>query len=183
MSPCGFSTGRGLWRWLAVALICSVTVAWGGDLKVNARLIWGTNDGKSPDPAHRPVDDDLAKKLGKTFKWKNYFEVRRVTAQIPNHGVKRITMSPKCDLEVTDLGGSKIAVKLFGEGKPVNRSVGPLAKGELFIIGGDDKGDNSWCIVLAMADGKTTAPKTGGVKTAPGVVSNNTNPAAQTGGR
>jgi len=177
MSYGGFGKNRASWwKALVLAVLCGVTGAWGAEMKVNARLIWGTNDGKSPDPAHQPVDPEVAKKLGKMFKWKNYFQVRQVVANIPNRGAKRITMSSKCDIEVTDLGSSKIAVKLFGEGKPVNRSVGSLAKGELFIIGGDAKGDNSWCIVLTLADGKA------GPKAASGVVSNasaTTNPIAK----
>ena len=32
------------------------------DRKMEARLIWGTNDDKSPDPKHKPLDGELAKK-------------------------------------------------------------------------------------------------------------------------
>src|SRR6185295_5834332 len=59
-----------------VALVLAVTAAAAvaADRKMEARLIWGTNDEKSPDPKHKLLDGELAKKLrDMPLKWKNYF--------------------------------------------------------------------------------------------------------------
>ena len=45
------------------------------DLKLEARLIWGTNDETSPNPDHKPVDAKTTGMLSKAFKWKKYFLV------------------------------------------------------------------------------------------------------------
>ena len=51
-----------------------------------------------------------------------------------------IVMSKKCTIEVKDKGGNNVTVKLYGEGKQVNRVDKPLPRGEVLTIGGDLKG-------------------------------------------
>ena len=54
-------------------------------LKVEVQLIWGTNDPQSPDPKHKAIDADLAKRLSKSpYRWKNYFEVNREVVEMPD---------------------------------------------------------------------------------------------------
>jgi hypothetical protein len=135
---------------LIMALTSAVAEA--GGMKVNAVLIWGTNDSKSPNPAHKPVEKELAQKFAKVFKWKNYFEVKRVCETIPDKGTRRLRMSPKCEIEVKDVENSKIEVKLFGEGKFVNKVSQKLQKGQMLTLAGEDKGENSWFIIITQAD-------------------------------
>ncbi len=134
-----------------MGLACAVQA---GDLKIDAKLVWGTNADKSPDSAHKPVSADLAKKLVKIFKWKNYFEVKAVQESVPNRSTKRIHMSKKCELEVTEMEGPKVEVKLYGEGKLVTKTVKSLYKGDFLTLGGEDKGDNSWFIVITLLEDK-----------------------------
>ena len=48
------------------------------NLKLEALLIWGTNDTQSPDPKHKPVTPEVRKKLEELpFKWTSYFVVNR----------------------------------------------------------------------------------------------------------
>src|SRR3989442_205067 len=87
-------------------------------LKVEAQLIWGTNDDQAPpDANYREVEPKLRKKLLAVFKWKNYFEVVRKALNVPPNKTQRVKLSPKCEVEVTNFGNSNIEAKLFGEGK------------------------------------------------------------------
>ena len=134
--------------------------------KMEARLIWGTNDEKSPDPAHKPLDGELARKLGDgPLKWKNYFEVKKLVFDINSQTYTNIVMSKKCSLEMKDKGGNNVTVKIYNEGKEVRRVDKPLPKGDVIVIGGDDKGNNAWFITVrpvapAKPDAKVTPSAT-----------------------
>lgn len=126
--------------------------------KMEARLIWGTNEDKSPNPAHKLLDGELAKKLREMpLKWKNYFEVNRHVFTINTATYTNIEMSKKCRIEVKDKGGNNVTVKLFGEGKQVNRVDKPLPVGEVLTIGGDAKDKNAWFITVRPVNGETKA--------------------------
>lgn len=124
------------------------------ELKLELKLIWGTDEETSPDPGHKPVDEATASKLRKVFKWKNYFEVNRQTATIPSRSTKQIPMSKKCTIEITELEGPKVEVTLIGEGKRVNKTTRHLAKGECFTLGGEDKNSSAWFILVTELDEK-----------------------------
>jgi hypothetical protein len=124
------------------------------ELKLEVKLIWGTNDETSPDPTHKMVDKATAEKLRKVFKWKNYFLVNRQTATVPSRSTRQIPMSKKCTLEITELQGPVVEVTLIGEGKPVNKTKRPLTKGECFTIGGEDKNGCAWFLLVTELDEK-----------------------------
>ena len=51
---------------MAVLVLClSMTAgsAQTATLKLEAQLLWGTNDGTSPNPKHKPVGPEIRKKL------------------------------------------------------------------------------------------------------------------------
>jgi hypothetical protein len=146
----------------AVAFLLTALSAVAADRKIEARLIWGTNDEKSPEPSHKPLDGELAKKLtDMPLKWKNYFEVKKLVFDINDKAYTNIVMSKKCAIEVKDKGNNNVTVKLYGEGKQVNRVDKPLPKGEVLVIGGEDKGNNAWFITVrpVNAAGKPDASK------------------------
>jgi hypothetical protein len=119
------------------------------DLKVTAQLVWGTNDETSPDPKHKPVDAELAKKLSSIFKWKNYFRVSRKTQTIPARQTRKLVMSDKFFVNVTDIEGPRVEVTVYGENKLLNKTVAPLVvDGDALIIAGDDKNAAAWFVVL-----------------------------------
>ena len=118
------------------------------DLKLECTLIWGTNTEESPNPDHKAIDPALARKLLKVFKWKHYFEVSRQTLAIPVNQTKSAKMSSKCVVEAKNLGGSRVEVKLFGEGKLVEKRSQPLPPGEDLILAGDAKNDTAWFVVF-----------------------------------
>ena len=124
------------------------------ELKLELKLIWGTDGPTSPDPTHKKVDEATATKLRKVFKWKNYFEVNRQTASIPSRSTRQIPMSKKCTIEITEMAGPAVEVTLIGEGKPVNKTTRHLAKGEWFTIGGEDKNGSAWFVIVTDLDEK-----------------------------
>jgi len=76
-------------RSLAFGTICLMAMAFstGGaaapeSFRVQIQLIWGTNDQDSPDPKHKPVEPEVAKKLKQLpLKWSHYFVVNKKSLQ------------------------------------------------------------------------------------------------------
>jgi hypothetical protein len=144
-------------RHLASVLVLAtgVLAASAAERKLEARLIWGTNDEKSPNPQHKKLDADISKRLEAIpFKWKNYFEVNRQTIVINDQSYTRTRLSPECEIEIKDKGDSKVTVKLYGKGVLVKRVDKGLPKGEILNIGGDANGSNAWMILVRAADAR-----------------------------
>ena len=139
--------------WLPLAIPAAAE-----DLKIEAKLIWATNDDKSPDPKHKPVDPKLAEEFRKIFTWKNYFEVSRTNGVVPSRGTKPFRVSNKCVVEITELEGPKVEVKLIGDGKPVNKTTKALSRGTYFTLGGgDSKNGSAWFVVISQLDDKASS--------------------------
>jgi hypothetical protein len=125
-----------------------------GGLRLEAVLVWGTHVAKTNDANLKELEPQLAKKLHKAYKWENYYEVRRKEATIAGKDMTKVPISEKCALEVKHLGEERVEVRLIGKGKPVSRSVESLAHGHLMILGGDDKNDTAWLIVIRQLPAK-----------------------------
>lgn len=139
---------------ILLLLVASVSVAWAANLKLEAKLIWATNDDKSPNPDHKPVDPATAEKLRKTFKWRNYFVVNRLVKQVPSRGTNTFELSKRCIIEIKELEGPRVEVKLIGEGKEVHKTTKTLNKGEWFVYSGDDKNESAWFVIITELDEK-----------------------------
>jgi hypothetical protein len=139
--------------WFALAfsfLILPGVVARAGDLKLEAQLIWGTNDKQSPDPKHKPVDADVREKMANLpFKWANYFEVNRKAFVLPNGEVRKIPLSEKFAIEVMAPDGKKVEVTWFGEkGELLVKQRQPLPQGKMLVFGGNAPHATSWFVTL-----------------------------------
>ena len=132
---------------LSLLLLGAVSVH-ASELKLQAQLIWGTNDPKPPKPEHKPVDEATSQRLRKVFKWKSYFIVNSQTKIVPSRGSNRFKLSDDCTVEITELEGPKVEVKLIGKGVPVHKSTKELQKGEWFVYSGDDKNESAWFIII-----------------------------------
>ncbi len=142
-------------RWFVfLAFLAFVIPAVAEDIKIEAKLIWATNDEKSPDPTHKVVDPKLAEEFRKIFTWKNYFEVSRTNGVVPSRGTRPFKVSNKCVIEITELEGPKVEVKLIGEGKPVNKTTKALSRGHYFTLGGESKNGSAWFVVITQLDDK-----------------------------
>ena len=139
----------GILRWCLLLLMgLWVAESRAEDLNIEALLIWGTNGDKAADAGCKPVDAATAEKLRKVFKWKNYFLVNKQNTIIPNRSTRAITLSKHCTVEITELAGPKVEVKLIGDQQPVNKTVKPLSKGEWFVIAGEDKNESAWFVAI-----------------------------------
>jgi len=137
-----------------LGLVMASQNAFAANLKLEIYLIWGSNDDKLPDPKYKRLDNELSKKLQKIFKWKHYFEISKQKAEVPSRSTKRIKISDKCDIEITEMEGPRVEVKLYGEGKLINKTIKALTKDELFTIAGDDKNETAWFVIIKLLEEK-----------------------------
>jgi hypothetical protein len=128
-------------------------VAADAELKVEAQLIWGTNDKESPDPKHKRVSEEVKKKLQDLpLKWTNYFEVNRKMLSIPVSGLKKEALSEKCAVEVKNLGKSKVEVCLIGKGEQVVKRTQDLPAGETLVLGGNAPNATAWLVFVKRVE-------------------------------
>ena len=118
--------------------------------KFEAQLIWGTNDAKSPNAKHKPVESDVRKVLeALPLKWTHYFEVNRKSFIIADEVTTKETLSDKCTVEVKKLKGNEVEVSLYGKGERVERPrVFSLPKGKILVLGGNAPAATSWLVTL-----------------------------------
>lgn len=134
---------------LALLVACPSLATLAVERRLEARLVWATDDEKSPDPSHKPLDGVLAKKLkAMPLKYKNYFEVRRQAFTINDREYVKVEMSKQCYIEVKDKGENRVTVKLYGEGKLAKRVDSALPKGETITMAGDDKNGTGWLVIV-----------------------------------
>jgi hypothetical protein len=120
-----------------------------GDMKIEATLIWATNDKSDPNPNHKPVAPKIREKLKELpLKWANYFEVNKVTLDIPKGESRKGKLSDKCEVEVKNLDGAQVEVALLGKGDPVWKRVQSLPKGEVLVFGGNAQNATAWLVAL-----------------------------------
>ncbi len=123
------------------------------ELKVEAVLLWGTDEAKSPNPKHKPVDAELKEKLKKLpLKWKNYFEVNRKVVELPQGANRSVALSDTCELELKNLDGTKIEVTHFGKGKKVGTRTQALPPGDVLIVGGNAPDSTAWLVAVRRVD-------------------------------
>src|SRR4026208_835797 len=79
-------------------LVLGQTSVGAADMKVEVQLLWGTNDPKSPNPNHTPVEADIKKRLKDLpLRWTNYFLVKKMVVDVPSNGKPaRQPVSEKC---------------------------------------------------------------------------------------
>jgi hypothetical protein len=149
------------WIWLAIglaAVVFSAEVAWAADpLRIETALVWGTNDTESPNPKHKAIDADLAKKLSKSpYRWKHYFLVNHETVVIPEGQVKKnIKMSDHCVIDIKNLGEGRIEVMLHGDGRAISKNAEQLKDNWPLILAGNAKDDTAWMVVIKKAAQET----------------------------
>lgn len=124
------------------------------DWKFETQLIWGTNDPTSPDPKHKPVDEEVRKKLAELpLRWTNYFEVKRKECSVPKGEATKVGLGGKCDLEIKIVEGKKVEVVWFGKnGEVVGKQTQPLRKGEYLVLGGNAPNATVWLVTLKRTE-------------------------------
>jgi len=145
-----FSTALLVWI-LAAFGFCSIgaTRAHAQSLKLEAELIWGTNDKTSPDPKLKPVGPDIEKKLKNLpLKWTHYFVVNRTNFSVAHLKSTKVALSDRCAIEIKDLEGGTIGISHFGQGERVWTGKQSLPVGEVLLLGGEAPNSTSWLISL-----------------------------------
>lgn len=138
---------RRFFNLLLFAIIMACTAAsHAADLKIEARLIWGANEGSGV--KLEPVDISLSSKLHRMFKWSNYFEITNTAANIPLNQSRDLHMSDACTIRVKNLGNSRVEVSCIGKGKQVHKGAYTLVPPKWLILGGNDSADTAWFIGL-----------------------------------
>jgi hypothetical protein len=137
-----------------MAFALSTTALLAANLKIEAKLIWATNDEKSPNAGHKKVEDASAERLRNAFKWKNYFVVTNVVKDIPSRGTVPFELSKKCTVEIRELEGPRVEVILIGEGKKLNKAIKPLNIAEPLVFSGDDKNQTAWFVMITELEQK-----------------------------
>jgi len=133
----------------AVLLLVGSLSLSAADSIYQVRLIWGTNGERPKDKPLKDVDNKLQEKLKGVFKWQNYYEVSQKPLSVPKDSPSaKLKLSDKCEVQVQDLGTSRIEVRLFGEGKPVVKRTQTVIPGEMIVLAGDSKNDTAWFVVL-----------------------------------
>jgi len=138
---------------LATLFLATAVDARAVDIKLEARLVWGTDDERGG-PNCKPVDPDLAAKLHGMFKWKSYFEITNQIADIPLNQTRDLKMSEHCTIRVKNLGKSRVELSCIGEGKPVDQRVVTLTPPKWLVWGGNSKQDTAWFIGLRAKNAK-----------------------------
>ena len=134
--------------------IGGATQTFAANLKLEAKLIWGTNDDKSPNPNHKELDSGTKEKLRKVFKWKNYFAVNHLVKPVPSRGTNKFELSKDCTIEIKELEGPKVEVKLIGEGREVHKTTLTISKGQSVVYSGDDKNESAWFVMITELEEK-----------------------------
>ncbi len=148
------ATGLG---WFAIALILLAggeLRAQAADMKLQAFLLWGTDD-KKPPPGknYKPAAADVMHKLKDLpLKWTNWFEVNRQDFAVPQGGLKEVPISERCRLKVTNINGAELEVLLIGRGKEVVRRKQSLAAADMLVLGGNAPNSTAWLVVLKRTD-------------------------------
>lgn len=134
---------------VALILLAGSTVqTFAANLKLEAKLIWGTDDAKSPNPEHKEVDAATKEKLRKVFKWKHYYVVNRITRPVPSRGSNKFELSKECTIEIKELEGPRVEVKLIGKGKEVHKTALNIETGQSVVYSGDDTNQSAWFVII-----------------------------------
>jgi hypothetical protein len=144
--------------WLAAAVLAlgfrvEPARAAGDGLTLDARLVWATNDKKSSDPRHIPVDADLMQKLlDCPYRWTNYFEINRLQINLAEAGNDSVQMSKRCTLGLRNLGGNRVEVKLYGAGKLLLTQSQHVSEDWPLVLAGNADNNTAWLVVLTRIE-------------------------------
>lgn len=138
-----------LWTALVAVLAGSVAgiSAEKNGRKIEIQLVWGTNEPKSPDETHEPLDADLTKKL-RMFKWKHYFLVKKAVVPVSATEPARKRLSKECEVQLKDGSNSMLEVELWGKGKLIRKIKEKVTKEDTVTIAGDAENDSAWLILI-----------------------------------
>jgi hypothetical protein len=137
-----------------VLLACAELRAQAADMKLQAFLLWGTDDTKPPEgKTYQPVRPDIMHKLKELpLKWTNWFEVNHKEFTVLLGAVQEVAISEKCQLNVSKTSITEVEVSLIGKVKEVVKRKQSLPKGEMLVLGGNAPNSTAWLVVLKRTE-------------------------------
>jgi len=146
-----------LWRawFMLMVLRASVSLCGAGELRLKLSCSGGRTRSSRPASAYHRTAPLIATKLrNMPFKWKHFYEVN--SRDLHSLAASHEARSVKRALFAGDQKSraSRIEARLYGRKKLVNTIKQALSDGELAVIGGDDKGENAWLVILRIVDPK-----------------------------
>lgn len=120
------------------------------ETRVQAVLVWGTNESQPSGKNIKELDAKLRERLANIFKWRNYFEVSRKTAGVTPSKPQLVKLSDDCSVDIKMLPDNQAEVKLIGRGKTIVTRRHSLAKPDALVLAGDDKNNTAWFVVLSF---------------------------------
>jgi hypothetical protein len=119
------------------------------ELKLEAQLVWGTNEDKAPEPEQKPVAPEVEKRLkALPFKWQHYYQIKKRQFTVAHNATQRVAMSKDCTIIVKNLENDQVEVTLMGKGEVVGRIKQKLPEGETLVLGGNAANFTGWFVVL-----------------------------------
>lgn len=118
------------------------------ETRVQAVLVWGTNESKPAGKSLKELDAKLRERLANIFKWQNYFEVNRMTVGVAASKPQTVKLSEECSVDIKILPENMAEVKLIGKGRTIVTRRHSLAKPDALVLAGDDKNNTAWFVVL-----------------------------------
>jgi len=144
-------------RWQILVLLLGL--GWGfhqatyasvpAETRVQAVLVWGTNETQPTGKGLKELDTKLRERLANIFKWRNYLEVSRNNGNVTTSKPQTLKLSEDCVVEVKILPENLAEVKFISKGKTIARRH-PLGKTEALVLGGDDKNNTAWFVVVSF---------------------------------
>ena len=111
------------------------------------QAIRGTDSDKPPTPEAKAIGPKLSGKLAPVFRWKSYWEVKRLNVSLTEGKSERAKLPGGLEVEVARAKDDKREVRLYREGKLTRKLTQPANK-TMTIIGGMAEPDNSWFVVV-----------------------------------
>ena len=128
-----------------------VSSTYAGEAKLEAQLVWATNDEKPPDDGYKPADQETRKKLESLgLKWKSFFVVKRVEFETKSGASGKVAVSDKSSISVKLVDDKKVEVVFYGKkGEECSRRVQTLKIGEMLVHGGNvPENATAWLVTL-----------------------------------
>ena len=150
------TSSRLLWQFFLLLLVLGwgfIKAALASELvetRVQAVLVWGTNESQPSGKNIKELDAKLRERLANIFKWRNYFEVSRKTAGVTPSKPQLVKLSDDCSVDIKLLPDNQAEVKLIGKGKTIVTRRHSLAKPDALVLAGDDKNNTAWFVVLSF---------------------------------
>ena len=134
------TSSRLLWQFFLLLLV----LGWGfiqtalasepAETRVQAVLVWGTNESQPSGKNIKELDAKLRERLANIFKWRNYFEVSRKTAGVTPSKPQLVKLSDDCSVDIKLLPDNQAEVKLIGKGKTIVTRRHSLAKPDALVL-------------------------------------------------